>query len=181
MHIWLVEFKAILRKAYFVLSFQIIFFLQLENETILAYSVSFRDKSWYTRCPFQLDLWDNPSISGVFAGQVLIHWVSFLPLFTLQSFTWEIGMMRSSVDILVQLLRIVHNRGHGYDHSFDTLERLCTFTTRVSQPILSLTFLKWKGKVKMKTRHLGTSPLFVRQTHTRHSSVENCRNQVPRT
>ena len=57
-------------------------------------------------------------------------------------FYYEIGMRRFSIDILVQLLRIVRNWGHGYDHSFDTLERLCTFTTRLHQPILSLTFLK---------------------------------------
>ena len=62
---------------------------------------------------------------------------NLLPLFTLQSFTWEIWMLRSSVVLLVQLLRIVHTRGHGYDHSFDTLERLCTFTTS----ILSLTLI----------------------------------------
>ena len=35
------------------------------------------------------------------------------------NFIYEIGMRRFSIDILVQLLRIVCNRGHGYDHSFD--------------------------------------------------------------
>ena len=44
-----------------------------------------------------------------------------------QFFTYKIGTMRSLVDVLAPILRIVRNRGHGYDHSL-TLSRGCALS-----------------------------------------------------
>ena len=76
-------------------------------------------------------------------------------------------MLRSSVDILVQLLRNVRNRGHGYDHSL-TLSRGCA-----RSPLDSINpFCPWPSCGEKERRRLRRDlwemfPGSSGQTHTR--------------
>ena len=89
-------------------------------------------------------------------------------------------MLGASVDVLDQLLKLSVT-GDTAKYLVLTLERVCTFTMRLKQPLCPWPSCSEKERRRLRRDLWETVPCSSGQTHTRHSSAETCRNQVPRT
>ena len=144
MLIWLVEFKAILRKANFILtlcktSFQI-------NETFMA--------------------WKPPSQLLLFTLQILLEKLEcWDPLLTSLFSCSELSVAGDTAMIIV-----LHSREVVTLSPLDFINPFCSWPS-------------WSEKERWRWRRdlWETVPCSSGQTHTRGSSAEICRNQVPRT
>ena len=55
------------------------------------------------------------------------------------------------IDILVQLLKIILNQGHGYDHSFTTLESVADLHLEIGK---SLCIVQIPGSIRLHTQFM---------------------------